>query len=559
MLEPRYHQRQAVEAFFNHARTAPDRNPLIVLPTGTGKSLVIAIIAEKVLRVGGRVMCFAHRKQLISQNHAEFAALSDFRDVGIHSAGLKSRDFENQMMFAGIDSAWKKAYFFGKINLIIVDEAHLVPQDSVGMYRKFFADSKKINSKLMILGLTATDYRLKGGRLTHGENTIFSDIIHETSIAEMVDPDHYLNLDNTQYLARPYPPEGGVDAKADMRGVRRVAGEYVESEMQERFMADDLVARSVAEIIRHTEGLRKVLIFTAGIEHAKEVYRCLPVMESAIVHSKQSAGQNDRAIEDFKSGQIKYLVNVNVLTTGFNDPSIDCIVLLRKTASPGLYVQMVGRGSRLFEGKTEFLVLDFGGNIDLHGPIDKINVRNPSKKDDDDGGPPVRECPECLELVHISVRECPGCGYQFPEPERHDEKASDAEILSTPKEPEVHEVTGVLYSRHKKSGKPDSMKVAYVCGQFMEFREWVCLDHGGGPAARARGWLDMHCPPDLSAFIDSVDEMLKAAPRFFRKPTHIRVDVNEKFPRVIEYSLPDAFPVNQEEVRDFIEREIIPF
>lgn len=555
----RYYQKQAIDAFFNHASLNSGENPLIVLPTGTGKSLVNAEIVRIVVDQGARVLCITHQKELIKQNYNEFKELEPMSDVGIYSAGLKKRDTEHRIIFAGIQSVHSKAYYLGRFDLIIVDEAHLIPQKAEGTYRKFLSDCKQINKNIIILGLTATPYRMRGGMLTHGSDAIFQKIIHETPISELIDASHPFNLDKKQYLTRPVSKK--TSNKADMRGVAKRAGDYVESEMEKRFMTDDLVERSVNEIIEQTENRSKVLIFTSGINHAHAVIDLLPLGYAGIITSKQTGKQNDQAIEDFSSGQIKYLVNVNVLTTGYNEKAIDCVVLLRKTLSPGLYVQMIGRGTRLFPGKEDFLVLDFGGNIDTHGPIDKIDVRNPEENKNREQGAPIRECPECMSILHISLKVCPDCGYVFPEPKRHEETASDSPIISQKKEPEIHEVSKVMYYRHKKDGKPDSMLVQYLCGEYDAFQEWVLLDHGGYPRQKAKDFLAMVCPKGLS--VENVDEMLEAARNgFFRAPTHIRVDHNGKFPRITDYALPDDWPKSEDEIEKYnlkILEEIIPF
>jgi DNA repair protein RadD len=550
MLELRYHQRQATDAFFDYVPRNPGKNPLIVLPTGTGKSLVQADIVRTVIGQGARVLCITHQKELIWQNYEEFNNLLLLPDAGIYSAGLKRSDTENQVIFAGIQSVHKKAYYLGRFDLIIVDEAHSIPNKAEGTYRKFLADCHRINPSLVVLGLTATPYRLKGGMLTDGESPIFHKIIHETSIAEMVDADHYLNLDKKQYLAKPVTKR--TKNNANMDGVRKSMGDYVESEMQERFTEGDLVERSVNEIIEATHDRNKILIFTAGIDHAHKVFELLPFGSAGIVTSKQTNAQNERALEDFSSGQIKYLVNVNVLTTGYNERAIDCVVLLRKTLSPGLYVQMVGRGTRMWPGKENFLVMDFGNNIEMHGPIDKIEVRNPVKNSNKENGSPVKYCPNCESTLHVSVRICPDCGHEFPEPERHEPTASEQSILSERKKPEEYDVQFVMYFRHRKEGKPDSVKVSYNCGDYLTFNEWIMLDHGCYPTQKANGYLQLVCPPGMIPFVNSTDEMLEVAEKFFKKPVRIKVDENEKFPRVIEYALPDEFPATEEEIQNYI-------
>jgi len=129
------------------------------------------------------------------------------------------------------------------------------------------------------------------------------------------------------------------------------------------------------------------------------------------VYSAGLKSRDTETLKRFKDGDLKYLVNVNVLTTGFDAPNIDCVVLLRPTNSPGLFYQMVGRGFRLHSSKENCLVLDFGGNILRHGPVDDLQIK---ESDQGDGEAPAKECPECQEVIHAAYATCPECGHEFP-------------------------------------------------------------------------------------------------------------------------------------------------
>lgn len=181
---------------------------------------------------------------------------------------------------------------------------------------------------------------------------------------------------------------------------------------------------------------------------------------------------------------LKYLVNVNVLTTGFDAPNVDCVVLLRPTASPGLYYQMVGRGFRLHPDKHDCLVLDFGGNIIRHGPVDSIQV---TERSGNGGDAPAKECPECQAVIHAAYAVCPDCGFEFPPPKRnkHETRASSEGILSGEVTDEEFDVQDVSYSVHiKRDAAPDTpktMRVDYRLGLNHWQSEWVCIEHSGYP------------------------------------------------------------------------------
>ena len=239
---------------------------------------------------------------------------------------------------------------------------------------------------------------------------------------------------------------------------------------------------------------------------------------------------------------LRYLVNVNVLTTGFDAPNIDCIVLARPTLSPGLYVQMTGRGFRNAPGKTDCLVLDYGSNIQRHGPVDAITIK--TKSGGGLGGEaPIRECPECHLILSISVSRCAGCGYVFPMPEpqaKLDETASKDGILSGQKTETLYEVQEVNYAKHyKKNGThddPPTLRIEYRVGFNDYVKKWVCPEHQGWAwGNKFVPWWKQRCniqPPT------SVDEALHYARNgYLAVPQRITVieTAGQRFQDVLEH------------------------
>jgi DNA repair protein RadD len=214
-------------------------------------------------------------------------------------------------------------------------------------------------------------------------------------------------------------------------------------------------------------------------------------IDCGFVTGQTPAKERDALLEDLRRGQLKYLCNVNVLTTGFDAPNIDCVALLRPTLSPGLYYQMVGRGFRLHPGKRDCLVLDFGGNVLRHGPVDQVRVADAGSGT---GPPPVKECPGCHALVTAGFARCPHCGWEFPPPQRqqHDATASAAGILSGQVTTTTYAVRDVFYSVHRKRGAGEdalrSMRVDYRVGLKDYKSEWVCFEHAGYARHKAVAW-----------------------------------------------------------------------
>lgn len=538
MLKPRYYQKKAVDDFFDFCADNHGKHPLIVIPTGGGKSFIQALIVDRMLTFPDvRILLITHQKWLIEQNASELLTFLDDRllNIGIYSAGLKSRDTDSQILFAGIQSVYKKAYEIGFFDLILVDECHRIPQKSMGTYRKFLKDMFAINPKVIIGGLSATPYRMGTGLLTEGDDSIFDDICHITSIPELIDPQDYRNKDRQQYLC------GVVSKKAvkdvDVSKVHKRGGEFIAPEMQAAFMAGDNVPHAVDEIIRLTKDRNKVLVFTSGIEHCERVMQTFHSMghDSACIHSQQPDDLNQEILDAFKNGLFKYLCNVDVLTTGFNEKAIDCICLLRATESPGLYYQMCGRGLRMHPSKTNCLILDFGGNILRHGPIDKIEIKKKVDGTHHLVTAPQKICDNCQDVVPAATRTCPTCGYVFPidDEAKHEKEASTADILSKFKKPEVYTVENVRYSLHIKEGKPKSLRVEYVCDSIgiNKFSEWVCIEHEGFAKKKAEKWIEKR----YHGKINTVTEALLVCDEF-EKPLKIVVDINEKFPRIISYT-----------------------
>jgi DNA repair protein RadD len=254
-------------------------------------------------------------------------------------------------------------------------------------------------------------------------------------------------------------------------------------------------------------------------------------------------------IQRFRDGDLAYLVNVNVLTTGFDAPNVDCVALLRPTMSPGLYYQMVGRGFRICEGKTDCLVLDFGGNVLRHGPVDAIRVNAPASKGT--GEAPAKECPSCLALIATGYATCPDCGHVFPPPQRrkHEAESDSTGILTGQVSIDEYEVRRVYYSIHVKrnapADAPRSMRVDYEVGFHQQKSEWICLEHPQDSFARRKAeqwWASrskLPCPSNVEEAVELAERDQLAMPRSIK----VRSVAGEKFDRIVHYDLgpkPDA-------------------
>lgn len=561
MIVPRPYQSEAVEAVYEHLRTK-DNNPCVVLPTGTGKSLVLAQIAkDSVEKWNGRVLILAHVKELLEQNADKIRKLCPELKIGIYSAGLRSRDTTEQVIVAGIQSVYNKACELDAFDLVIVDEAHLISSEGDGMYRTFLADMKVINPHVRVIGLTATPFRLKGGLICKPGN-ILNEICYEAGLKEMI---------QQGYLS-PLISRAG-RAEANLANLHIRGGEFISDEVAAAMDNDALVTSACREIVELTRDRKSVLIFTASVDHCNHVAEKIQAFsgkECAIVTGDTSPAERAEIIARFKGEFIpadlfgtpkpplKFLANVNVLTTGFDAPNTDCVVMLRPTNSPGLLIQCAGRGTRLSPetGKTNCLFLDYGGNILRHGPLDMIKVKEPGSGKGGDA--PAKKCPQCLALIHAGYTACPECGYVFPPKESNDkmtQTASSAGVISGQVDYTDYEVLDVYYCVHEKRGAdpdaPKTMRVDYQVG-FNEFKsEWVCPEHTGYARGKFEKWWHeraaLGCPMPGSAreAVSLANEGLLAAPESIT----VKTIAGERFERVTGFRLKER-PVMREPGED---------
>lgn len=362
----------------------------------------------------------------------------------------------------------------------LVHNCHLVPKSGEGQYRSAIEALRARNTHLRVIGLSATPYRTDTGLLTQGEGRIFTDVVIDVPIPRLI-KEGYLSPLRSK----------GSRVEAELEGVTVRAGDYAPGELEAAMLEGDLVARACDDILRHAADRSRWLVFASGVKHALAVAEELDArgVSVACVFGETPTDERDATIAAFKRGELRALVNVGVLTTGFDAPETDCVVLLRPTKSPGLYYQMVGRGFRIAPTKPDCLVLDFGGNVRLHGPVDQIRVERGR------GGPkkpqaaPVKTCPECDEIVPLGVRACPACTYEWPASERaHETRAGDEKILGDDEPSEWADVVRVSVAEHvsRSSGKT-TLRVDYACG-LRTYSEYVCLEHDGFARKKAEQW-----------------------------------------------------------------------
>jgi DNA repair protein RadD len=387
MYKLRSYQQDAVDCTLKHFRKS--RHPaVIVLPTGAGKSLVIAELARL---ARGRVLVLAHVKELVEQNYAKFRGVG--LEAGIYSAGLNQKDDSEKVIFGSIQSVARAAEsFFQDFSLMVIDECHRVSDEDESQYIQVIDKVRAANPQICVLGLTATPYRLDSGWIYEfnyqgfmcaSRARVFKKCIFDLSLKQMIEEG---------FLTPPVQIDAPV-ASYDFSSLVLPPGQNsfnldeIEQILKSQSRITPVIIQNIIELAKDRKG---VIIFTASVRHAAEIMGYLPQGASALVLGDTPGDERDTIIEKFKNRQIKYLVNVSVLTTGFDAPHVDLIAILRPTESVSLYQQIVGRGLRLFEGKHDCLVLDYTGvPHDIFSP--QIFDRRPTL----DSVPVKIECPRC--------------------------------------------------------------------------------------------------------------------------------------------------------------------
>lgn len=564
--ENRWYQQEAVQALFDYFAKNPGwdntgkpvkRNPLICLPTGTGKSHVIADFIKRAMQVhpGTRVFMATHVKELIRQNAAKLQEAWPLAPLGIYSAGLKSREAFQPIIFGGIQSSVGKFPLFGKRDLLIIDEAHLVGTNADTSYLNFIAEltgtaegiprnSPNVNPYLKVIGLTATRYRLGLGCLTNGN--IFTDIAYDLCTIE-----GFNRLIAEGYLVPPVPKK--TQTQLDVSNVKLSNGEFAQGELQAAVDKSDVTFSALREVVNEGANRQSWLIFASGVEHAVHIADMLNTsfgISTGVVHSNtkdypRTDKENSDDLLAWKQGKLRAIVNMNALTTGVDHPACDLIGMLRPTMSTGLWVQMLGRGTRPFPGKTNCLVLDFAGNTRRLGPINDPVIPK-LKGQGAPGDAPVRICPQCNTYNHASARFCIVCGVEFTFQEKLSARASEAALIrSDLPQVEYFDVQRMVIAPHlsKRSGL-GSIKVAYYCAGVVgrTFYEYINVESPTGFVKhKSRDWFRQryHYSGNLLTWGDSdvpaTNAEILALANELRPPKKIRVWINKQIPDILGY------------------------
>ena len=361
---------------------------MVVLPTGAGKSLVIAELARM---ARGRVLVLAHVKELVEQNYQKYVSYG--LSAGIFSASLGKKDRDHKAIFGSVQSIARASdEFFNDFSLLVIDECHRVADDGATQYQEVIKKLLERNPGLCILGLTATPYRLglgwiyeyaQSGEMKTDQPRFFKQCVFELPLSYMI---------KNRYLTVPVKvdiPVTSYDFSELSESGRLYTAAEVEEILKSQKRLTPLIINNIVDITEryHRQG---VMIFSGSVRHAEEIMSYLPNGQARLVVGDTEMADRKATVADFKAKKFKYLVNVSVLTTGFDAPHVDVIAILRPTESNSLYQQIVGRGLRLSADKKDCYILDYTGmGHDIYAP--EISDKRPAK----DTVPVIVPCPVC--------------------------------------------------------------------------------------------------------------------------------------------------------------------
>lgn len=547
-IKGRDYQYDAMQAFFDYFNNGNTGNPIIYVAGGGGKSVIIALIIEKIMELyrGQRIIISAGSMDLVGQNYSKLVNLLPLGSIGIYSAGLGKKQPWCDIVYGGIQSMCKSGAKFGHRDLLFVDECQdLAPEDE-GRYKIFINELKKKNPYLKVIGFSATPWREKGGSLVGQEGGIFTDIIYEISQKFLTEQGYLAPLISKSSLIQ-----------ANLSGVNITSsGEFNLKKAEAAIDKEGLTLQALAEVDKLTQNRKNFLFFCAGVGHAIHATSILKNRnwDATIITGETDKKLRPQLLEKFRKNIKKQaLVNNRVLTVGTDLPNTDCIVLWMATNSLGLYVQILSRGTRPIYApgydletkagrlaaiaaseKPNCLVLCYGGNIERFGAVDLIQIPKEKKKGAGTGIAPQKICPQCREPVLIMLKECPTCAYEFPEDEKaaHSHVATTAAIMAAEIKPERYEIASVKYSTGIDKNNNTYAKISYFDSWGLIANEFVHFAYQKG---RLVSWHNERLKDNgLMPTPESAEELIAMKDNYLT-PTAIYTKKSGKYQEITDY------------------------
>ena len=536
--ELREYQTEAEEAVFNYLFNKSG-NPVLAAPGGVGKSHIMNRIIKRMVVgwPGTRIMSLVHDAKVITQNCNAMLRYWPDAPVGVFSAGLKSRDTLQPIIYAGIQSVAKKPQLFGRRHVVFIDECDLVSPKEETLYQKFIAALRAENPEMRVVGVTATPYRLGMGCLTN--SGLWDEICIDLTKTER------FNWFIEHGFLSPLVTKKAC-AEIDITNISMKGGEFDEHQLQEVADTDELNKAVVDECIRYGSDRKHWLVFSSGVKHGHRLAKLFNArgVPTVMLSGEDTMEHREKEEAKFRNGEYRCLVNCGLYGRGWDFPALDMLAWARATQSTSLWVQGCVRLTRRAKGKANGLVLDFAGNTRRLGPVNDPIVPAPRRKGDAvKGEAPVKECPQCHSYIHTRIMVCPDCGYAFPPPQTVRKTASTDDIMrgqpSAIPQVEDFRPLGIRYSLHTSKAGNQSMMTTYSCGTY-NFREYRNFSSDMiYERKRCKLWWEHR--GGVLPIPQTCEEALDRAKDELNIPTIIRVIINQKYPEVVGCDFdPDA-------------------
>ena len=390
--------KSAIDALDKHGNT------VVVAPTGAGKTIMLSALIGQRCQTRRNVLVLQHRDELVNQNINKFKRINPNILTSIVNAEVK--DWSGDTVFSMVQTLSRENNLndMKTIDMLVVDESHHVVADT---YMRIIESAKNKNDNVEIVGFTATPNR--GDK--KGLREVFTNCSHQIEIATLV---------REGFLVPPKTYVIDVGVREELQNVRKTVTDF-DMDQVARIMNKRAINQRVVNEWLDKAHDRKTVVFCSTVAHAEDL--CQEFVEEG-VNAKIVTGNTDKTerreiLEDLSSGDTQVVVNVSVLTEGFDSPPVSCIILTRPCSYKSTMVQMIGRGLRTIDPdehkniiKTDCVVLDFGTSVLTHGSLEE-EVNLEGSQSELQGEAPEKVCPECNSVVPLSVRECPMCGHEF--------------------------------------------------------------------------------------------------------------------------------------------------
>ena len=381
---------------------------LLIAPTAAGKAVITAGIINRLFlkNPSARVLVLCHQGDILVQNESQLNKLNPKISTGIYCADQGRKDTTQQVIFASRDSLGRNPLACGhEFFLVLVDEAHMVSEDAEKPKTQYGKIFSAITFKY-IVGLTGTPWRLKGGKIW-GEGRFFDGVSYNIAMRKLIDEGYLSDYS--------FPP---IESIIDTDGIKKTGGDFNLAELERRSSTQEIVEECCKKWLAYASDRRCSMFFCVSRAHARvverELGRLIPKEQIAYVDG-ETKGRSE-ILDDARAGHYKAIVSIAALTTGVDIPIVDCIVFLRATHSPSLFVQAAGRGLRKYPNKNDCLILDMAGNFQRFGSLENPLCKTRPLTSGESKGTsetPKRNCPECSMVISASAKTCSFCGHIF--------------------------------------------------------------------------------------------------------------------------------------------------